>query len=94
VNRAKRIHEEKAASLDDERERIKKRMQAEDERWALEREKLETDLRGGAKPMMGILRARACHRYPLNSPPAMMVASRQVVVFLALGNGLLKTALA
>ena len=47
VDRAKRIHEEKAASLDDERERIEKRIQAEDERWALEKDELETGLRGG-----------------------------------------------
>jgi hypothetical protein len=46
VDRAKRIHEEKAASLDDERERIEKRIQAEDERWALEKDELETGLRG------------------------------------------------
>ena len=46
MDRAKRIHEEKAASLDDERERIEKRIQAEDERWALEKDELETDLRG------------------------------------------------
>jgi hypothetical protein len=46
VNRAKQIHEEKVASLDDERERIEKRIQAEDERWALEKDQLEADLRG------------------------------------------------
>lgn len=46
VDRAKRIHEENAASLDDEREKIEKRIRAEDERWALEKDKLETDLRG------------------------------------------------
>jgi hypothetical protein len=46
VDRAKRIHEEKAASLDAERERIEKGIRAEDDRWAVEKDKLETDLRG------------------------------------------------
>jgi hypothetical protein len=50
LNRAERIHEEKTASINDERDRIEKRMQAEDNRWAQEKEKLDRVLRRARDP--------------------------------------------
>ena len=45
LNEAMSEHEERAETLNDERNSLEKRLQAENERWALEKKKLESGLR-------------------------------------------------
>jgi hypothetical protein len=45
LDKAMREHEERAETLNEERDALEKRWQAEDERWALEKKKLESALR-------------------------------------------------
>ena len=45
MNEAMREYEERAETLNDERNSLEKRLQAENERWALEKKKLESALR-------------------------------------------------
>ena len=45
LNEAMREYEERAETLNDERNSLEKRLQAENERWALEKKKLESALR-------------------------------------------------
>jgi hypothetical protein len=45
LNEAMREYEERAETLNDERNSLEKRLQAENERWALEKKKLESGLR-------------------------------------------------
>jgi hypothetical protein len=40
-----REHDERAATLNEERDALEKRSQAEDERWALQKKNLESALR-------------------------------------------------
>jgi hypothetical protein len=44
--RAKRIYEEKVVAIDAERDALEKRSQSEDERWALEKKKPDSAMRG------------------------------------------------
>jgi hypothetical protein len=45
LDEAMREHDERAATLNDERDALEKKSRAEDERWALEKKKLESALR-------------------------------------------------
>jgi hypothetical protein len=45
LDEAMREHDERAATLNEERDALEKKSQAEDERWALEKKKLESALR-------------------------------------------------